>query len=53
MAFLQECEARHICRLPDKQSRHQYLDLVEKRRGRPAREALAAEVLRQWQRSRV
>ncbi|BEU51585.1 DUF7696 family protein [Ralstonia pseudosolanacearum] len=45
-----ECEARYVCSLPDKPTRHGYLDIVERRRGLAAREALAREVIRQWQR---
>ncbi|MHA6905389.1 DUF7696 family protein [Ralstonia syzygii subsp. celebesensis] len=43
-----ECEARHVCNLPDRERRLAYLEVVAKRRGQEARDALAAEVHRQW-----
>lgn len=42
------CEARHIVNLAGLRLRRDYLDLVEVRRGKEARDALEAAVVVQW-----
>ena len=44
-----QCEARHVLAMPTKEARQEYLALVEKRRGHPARMILEKEALRQWE----
>ena len=39
-----ECEVRHVLALPGHEARREYLDAVERRRGRPAADALRADV---------
>ena len=43
-----ECEARYVVNLAGLRLRRDYLELVEARRGKEAREALEAAVVVQW-----
>ena len=45
-----ECEARHVLSWPTKQVRRDYLDMVEAKRGKKARQELEAEMIKQWKR---
>lgn len=49
----QECEARWVCRLPDKQARVDYLASVEKRRGKEHADQLRAVIRAVWQKTRA
>lgn len=42
------CEARHVLAFPTREARRQYLDMVEKKRGEPARRILEREIMKQW-----
>lgn len=44
--YRNECEAREVLRMPTKEARREYLELVEKRRGAQAREYLEKEIMR-------
>jgi hypothetical protein len=48
-----ECEARWVCRLPDKQARVDYLASVEKRRGKAHADDLRAVIRAVWQKTRA
>lgn len=39
-----ECEVRHVLGLAGHEARREYLDAVERRRGKPAADALRADV---------
>jgi len=43
-----ECETRHVLGFPTREARRQYLDMVEKKRGEPARRILEREIMKQW-----
>ena len=43
-----ECEARHILDMADKPTRVAMLDMIQKRRGAPARIALEDKILEIW-----
>lgn len=49
----QECEARHILAMPDKQARRDYLASVQKRRGDKAHQQLADLVRAVWAHNRT
>jgi len=48
-----ECEARHVLRLPTKSDRYGYLHRVQAKRGEAARHALAALVMAVWRAGRT
>ena len=39
-----ECEVRHVCGLPGHEARREYLDGIERKRGKPAADTLRADV---------
>ena len=43
-----ECEARHVLNMDTKGQRYAYLARVESKRGKPARDALHAQVMAVW-----
>ena len=43
-----ECEARTVCRMPRKLDRRLYMQAVEARRGREARDAVESLVRKVW-----
>jgi hypothetical protein len=45
-------EARHVLNLPTKEGRRAYLDMVEKKRGKQAREYLEDEAMRLYRAGR-
>lgn len=47
-----ECEARHILNLDNIGERHKMLDMIEKRRGQPARKDLEVRILYLWNKRR-
>lgn len=47
-AWRRECEARYVLKLPGKDRRQVYLDLVGQRRGEEAKRELEIEIMQQW-----
>lgn len=47
-----ECEARHILRMPTKDTRISFLDMIEKKRGKPYRDRLESKILEIWRSER-
>lgn len=43
-----QCEARHVLAFPTREDRREYLGMVEKKRGEPARRILEQEIMKQW-----
>jgi hypothetical protein len=50
--WMAECEARGILRLPTRERRRYYLDMIERRRGRAARDALERLATAIWRGAR-
>lgn len=48
-----ECEARHVLAMPTKRHRHDYLNRVMSKRGKPARDRLEADVWRVYEAARA
>lgn len=48
LEWMAECEARGVLRLPTRERRRYYLDMVERKRGKPARDALESLAVRIW-----
>ena len=51
-AWRAECEARSVLAIPTKGGRYNYLNKVQERRGKEARDRLHDEVMRVWHLSR-
>jgi len=47
-AYRNECEAREVLRMPTKDARREFLSMIEKKRGKEARQYLEAEIMKQW-----
>ena len=47
-AYRHECEVRHVCNMPSADIRREYLDMVEKKRGKELADTLRNDVRALW-----